>query len=154
MKTFHHFNVIVVQKWKIFNFDTALIQNQLNDSGDFEVHFGTDFFNSTAAFLAETIANRLKFPSKGRNSIGFYFMTARMPCRSSSSNAANILTMVNIQIQFLLVYGNCNRMSLFSGNVLNKDCMRARRLKLKVGGDTPVYCLQAACWRYSGSQYM
>ena len=43
-------------------------------------------------------------------------MTARMPCRSSSSNAANTLTKVNIRIQFLIVYGNCNRMSLFSGN--------------------------------------
>ena len=43
-------------------------------------------------------------------------MTARMPCRSSSSNAANTLTKVNIRIQFLLVYGNCNRMSLISGN--------------------------------------
>ena len=60
MKKFHHFDVIVVQKLKIFNFDTALIQNQLNDSDDFEVRFGTDFFNSTAAFLAEMIANRLK----------------------------------------------------------------------------------------------
>ena len=70
LKKFHHFDVIVVQ---IFNFDTALIQNQLNDSGDFEVRFGTDFFNSTAAFLAETIANRLKFASKGRKSrILFY----------------------------------------------------------------------------------
>ena len=43
-------------------------------------------------------------------------MTARIPCRSSSSNAANTLTKVNIRIQFLLVYGNCNRMSLISGN--------------------------------------
>ena len=43
-------------------------------------------------------------------------MTARMPCRSSSSNAANTLTKVNIWIQFLLVYGNCNQMSLISGN--------------------------------------
>ena len=43
-------------------------------------------------------------------------MTARMPCRNSSSNAADTLTKVNIRIQFLLVYGNCNRMSLFSGN--------------------------------------
>ena len=52
LKKFHHFNVIIVQKLKIFNFDTALIQNQLNDSGDFEVRFETDFFNSTAAFLS------------------------------------------------------------------------------------------------------
>ena len=42
-------------------------------------------------------------------------MTARMPCRSSSSNAANTLTKVNIRIQFLLVYGKWNRMSLISG---------------------------------------
>ena len=52
LKRFHHFDVIVVQKMKIFNFDTALIQNQMNDSGDFEVCFGTDFFNSTAAFFS------------------------------------------------------------------------------------------------------
>ena len=52
LKKFHYFNVIIVQKLKIFNFDTALIQNQLNDSGDFEVRFGTDFFNSTAAFFS------------------------------------------------------------------------------------------------------
>ena len=56
-------NIIVVQKLKKVNFDTALIQNQLNDGGDFEARFGTDFFNSTAAFLARTIANRLKFAS-------------------------------------------------------------------------------------------
>ena len=43
-------------------------------------------------------------------------MTARIPCRSSSSNAANTLTKVNIRIQFLLVYGKWNRMSLISGN--------------------------------------
>ena len=52
LKKFHHFDVIVVQKLKIFNFDTALIQNQLNDSGDFEVHFRTDFLNSTAALFS------------------------------------------------------------------------------------------------------
>ena len=46
-------------------------------------------------------------------------MTARMPCRSSSSNAANTLAKVNIRIQFLLVYGNCNRMSLISGNEID-----------------------------------
>ena len=70
LKKFHHFNVIVVQKC---NFDTALIQNQLNDSGDFEVRFGTDFLTLLLHFLAETIANRLKFASKGRNSrILFY----------------------------------------------------------------------------------
>ena len=51
LKKFHYFNVIVVQKLKIFNFDTALIQSQLNDSGDFKVRFGTDFFNSTTAFF-------------------------------------------------------------------------------------------------------
>ena len=51
LKKFHYFNVIVVQKLKIFNFDTALIQSQLNDSGDFELRFGTDFFNSTTAFF-------------------------------------------------------------------------------------------------------
>ena len=79
MKKFHHFDVIVVQKLKIFNFDTALIQNQLNDSDDFEVRFGTDFFNSTAAFLAEMIANRLKFASKGRKS-RILFYDSRMPC--------------------------------------------------------------------------
>ena len=52
LKKFHYFNVIVVQKLKIFNFDTALIQSQLNISGDFEVRFGTDFFNSTTAFFS------------------------------------------------------------------------------------------------------
>ena len=73
LKKFHHFNVIIVQKLKIFNFDTALIQNQLNDSGDFEVRFGTDFLTPLLLFLAETIANRLKFASKGRKSrILFY----------------------------------------------------------------------------------
>ena len=44
--------IIVVQKLKKVNFDTALIQNQLNDGGDFEARFGTDFFNSTAAFFS------------------------------------------------------------------------------------------------------
>ena len=38
-------------KLKKVNFDTALIQNQLNDGGDFEVRFGTDFLNSTVAFF-------------------------------------------------------------------------------------------------------
>ena len=43
---------IVLQKLKKVNFDHTLIQNQLNDSGDFEVRVWRTYFNSTAAFFS------------------------------------------------------------------------------------------------------
>ena len=52
LKNDDRFYDIVVQKLKKVSFDAALIQNQLYNSGDFEVRFGTDFFNSIAAFFS------------------------------------------------------------------------------------------------------